>query len=86
MKTFAELCRAARDRHAWTQLQMADAIGIALRTYSDWETGKHQPRVVELAMMVTKLDLDADRFLRSILYDKQQVAYAKCNKPPPDVV
>ena len=32
--------RAAREAKGWTQLQLADAIGVAFETVCRWESGK----------------------------------------------
>lgn len=38
-----ELLRSWRASHAWTQAQAADALGVDLRTYQDWEQGRRNP-------------------------------------------
>lgn len=36
--------RRARERMRWTQQQLADAIGVAVRTVNDWENDRSYPR------------------------------------------
>jgi len=46
-QTFAELCRAERDRRYWTQQEIADLIGVHWRTFHRWEAGESLPRRAE---------------------------------------
>jgi transcriptional regulator with XRE-family HTH domain len=36
--------RRARERRRMTQQQLADAVGVSLRSVSNWELGHHVPR------------------------------------------
>lgn len=36
--------RRARERRHMTQQQLADAVGVSLRTVSNWELGRHVPK------------------------------------------
>lgn len=36
--------RRARERMRWTQKQLADALGVSVRTVNDWENDRAYPR------------------------------------------
>lgn len=36
--------RRARERKHWTQQQLADAVGVSLRSVGNWELGHHVPK------------------------------------------
>ncbi len=40
---FADLCKEIRAKGKFTQAEIAKKIGVSLRTYCDWEYGKHIP-------------------------------------------
>lgn len=43
-QTFGEKLRKARRKMKWTQVQMAEAIGISRESYASWESGQAFPR------------------------------------------
>ena len=42
--TLGTRIRRARERRRWTQQQLADALGVSVRTVNDWENDRTQPR------------------------------------------
>ena len=44
-----------RQRWKLTQQQAAAAVGVPIRTWQDWEQGRHTPRGLALEALTTKL-------------------------------
>lgn len=36
--------RRARERHRWTQAQLASQVGVSQKTVDNWENGRTEPR------------------------------------------
>lgn len=36
--------RSLREQRRWTQRQVADALGVSVKTVSNWESGRNDPR------------------------------------------
>jgi transcriptional regulator with XRE-family HTH domain len=51
----------AKQLRAWrgtlTQKQVATKLGVGLRTYQDWEQGRHSPRGLALNVITEKISL-----------------------------
>ena len=43
MPDYAKLCRDIRDQRGWTQQQLADAIGMSLKSVKNYEQGLSTP-------------------------------------------
>jgi DNA-binding transcriptional regulator YiaG len=56
----AEEIKTGRERQRMTQQQLADAVGVSLRTVSSWERGQSVPRN-RAAVLADVLDLSIDR-------------------------
>lgn len=60
---FNERLRAARMSRKLTQQQMADAVGIQMRSYQKYEQGTSEPCFDYLAVIADKLDVPTDWLL-----------------------
>lgn len=60
---FNKRLREIRLRRHMTQQKMADAIGVALRTYQCYETGTREPSFSLLVRMADVLDVFTDELL-----------------------
>jgi DNA-binding transcriptional regulator YiaG len=56
----ADEIKTGRERQRMTQQQLADAVGVSLRTVSSWERGQSVPRN-RAAVLADVLDLSIDR-------------------------
>ena len=52
---FSEKLRALRQRRNLTQAQVADAVGISLRTYKGYELGQSRPRYRKILQRIATL-------------------------------
>jgi transcriptional regulator with XRE-family HTH domain len=55
--------RAARERLAWTQTDLANAISVRVSTVSFWENDKSTPSATQLAAAARALGVSADELL-----------------------
>lgn len=46
-----------------TQQEMADHLGVTLRTYQNYESDSHAPSFEALILICQKLDVSSDRLL-----------------------
>ncbi len=60
---FKDRLRAARMHRGMTQQSMADVLGVALRTYQQYEQGKTFPSYDSLRSLADVLDLPTDWLL-----------------------
>jgi transcriptional regulator with XRE-family HTH domain len=44
MATVGDQIRSARHRRQWTQKQLADAVGVNVKTVDNWENGRTSPK------------------------------------------
>lgn len=81
--------RSTRIYRGYTQQQLADELGIALRTYQNYEGGDREPALWMLAHMADLLNVPADYLLErddylktlGISVDIPQLTPPKYTKP-----
>jgi transcriptional regulator with XRE-family HTH domain len=56
MKTIREL----RDRQGWTQLEMANRLGVTPATVYNWERGKYEPTASKLRQIAQLFNVSMD--------------------------
>ena len=56
--------RAAREAAGHTQVLAAELVGVARRTWEDWEAGRRQPQAMVLRLYRLLTDQDPDYELR----------------------
>lgn len=61
--TFKDRLRAARMDRGFTQQNMADELGMALRSYQQYEQGSTEPSLESLAVLADKLSVPTDYLL-----------------------
>ena len=62
--TFAEKLKKLRDLHELTQAQMADALGVSLRTDQYYESGRMDPKDASVYQRIaTEFNVTADNLL-----------------------
>ena len=69
-KVFIDNLKAARIAANKTQKDVADAIGVAKSTYSQYETGKREPGIIGIKKIAKYLDVSPDALIGS---DYQQI-------------
>ena len=62
-KKFAKRLNAVRKERGYTALQVADEIGIALRSYRNYESGDREPSLEMLVKIADMLDVSTDYLL-----------------------
>lgn len=62
--TFAEQLRTAREKTGRSQLDVAQAVGIGLSTYRDYEAGRSDPTSI-VARLMRELDIDPSVLLNA---------------------
>ncbi len=60
---FGQRLNIARKENGFTAQQMADFVGIALRTYRNYESEKSYPDFEKLVKIADKLDISIDYLL-----------------------
>lgn len=60
---FYENLRAARKTKGFTQLQVAEQLGVTKSAYNAYESGKRQPDVPKIKMLAKILDVSGDFLL-----------------------
>lgn len=60
---FCKRLREARMRRGFTQPQLADILGVALRTYQQYEQGIRNPSFDSLVLLADTLDVSTDWLL-----------------------
>lgn len=63
MKTLGEKIRSARRRQGMTQGQLAERVGIAKPTLSNYENGNRLPDVKIISRLIEVLNIDSDYLL-----------------------
>lgn len=61
-KTGAFLAQLRKEKH-YTQMQLADLLGVTNKTISRWETGAYMPDLSTLPMLCAILDVSINEFL-----------------------
>lgn len=61
--TFGKRLNAARKSRGYTAQQMADALGVALRSYRFYESDYRQPSYTILVRIADMLDVSTDYLL-----------------------
>ncbi len=56
MKTIREL----RDERGWTQLELANRLGVTPSTVYNWERGRYEPKVSQLRAMARLFGVSSD--------------------------
>jgi transcriptional regulator with XRE-family HTH domain len=54
---------ALRRRKLWTQTELAEKVGVSLKTVQAWENGHAQPRLRHVGRLAEVLDVPADDLL-----------------------
>lgn len=85
-QTYGEVIREARERKGWTQLDLAEAIGEAAATISNWENQRVRPSIEQANELITALHLAAEPFWRSMGAHLTAPAVARLPKPLVDVL
>ena len=62
-KVFIENLKAARIAANKTQKDVADAIGVAKSTYSQYETGKREPGIIGIKKIAKYLNISPDALI-----------------------
>jgi transcriptional regulator with XRE-family HTH domain len=57
---------ALRRRKLWTQTDLAQRVGVSLKTVQAWENGHAQPRLRHVGRLAEVLDLPADELLNAL--------------------
>lgn len=71
--TFGKRLNAARKSRGYTAQQMADALGVALRSYRFYESDYRQPSYTILVRIADVLDVSTDYLLcRDAYLDKNR--------------
>jgi transcriptional regulator with XRE-family HTH domain len=60
----AAIRRARKDESGWTQVDLADALGVDQATVSKWERGENSPDLVTLVRLEGVLQLPRGQVLR----------------------
>lgn len=55
-----EVLKAWRARKGFTQREAAERIGVALRTYEDWERGINKPSLITPKIIISIFSLSED--------------------------
>ena len=61
--TFCKQLRAARMKRKFTQQALADAVGLALRSYQCYEQGTREPSLDMLVALADALEVPTDYLL-----------------------
>ena len=61
--TFCKQLRAVRMRRHYTQQALADAVGVALRSYQCYEQGNREPSLELLVKLADVLEVPTDYLL-----------------------
>ncbi len=59
-----EILRVRRKALGWTQAQLAEKVGIAVKTVSNWENGRTLPDIVSLIRLSHLYGLSLDKLLQ----------------------
>jgi transcriptional regulator with XRE-family HTH domain len=60
---FGKRLREVRMKRKLTQIRVADAVGVALRTYQGYEQGEREPSLSVLVKLANALDITTDYLL-----------------------
>ncbi len=60
---FGKILREVRKERHFTQQTVADVIGVALRTYQQYEQGIREPNYTTLVALADFLEVSTDRLL-----------------------
>jgi len=52
--------RALREERGWTQLELANAIGVTPATVYNWERGKYEPKASQLRALARAFGVSMD--------------------------
>lgn len=63
--SFPEQLRQARVAKGFTQQQVADSLGVTNSTYCGYETGKRQPNIEKIRLLVNILEVSSDTLLET---------------------
>lgn len=63
--SFPEQLRQARVAKGLTQQQIADSLGVTNSTYCGYETGKRQPNIEKIRLLVNILEVSSDTLLET---------------------
>ncbi len=60
---FSERLRECRIKNRWKQREVAEQIGVALRTYQGYEGGRSEPKFEKLVALADLFDVTLDYLL-----------------------
>lgn len=63
--SFPEQLRQARVAKGFTQQQVADSLEVINSTYCGYETGKRQPNIEKIRLLVNILEVSSDTLLET---------------------
>lgn len=72
--TVAESLRAWRSYDGCTQAQAADWMGVPLRTYQEWEQGRHVPSQPGPVLKLLELAKSVDHYVAGKVHDRRPSA------------
>lgn len=55
-----------RERRGWTQVQMAERIGVSSRCMSHWEGGRYMPSLLMAKKISDLFDITIDELVRGV--------------------
>ena len=60
---FKENIRQLRTARGWSQDRTAREVGVPVRTYTNWELGEREPRMMAIVMLSRAFGVTADELL-----------------------
>ena len=63
MAAFGDNLRTVREERGLTQQELADFLGVTVRTYQHYEAGNYEPSFDSLISLCEKLDVSSDCLL-----------------------
>ncbi len=64
VRNFSKRLCAIRKSHGLTQVEVADMLGISLRTYQSYEYAEREPGISFVAKLIQILKIDADQLFQ----------------------
>ncbi len=73
--TVGEKIRAARKAAGLTQKELAEKMKISYQNLAQWETGKRNPKLENIAKIADALDMSVDDILGNTYYSRTRSRY-----------